>query len=641
MAPDATAEMDVTVVVVSYNVRECTLACLDSVRRFAGSLTVEPILVDNASRDGTVEAVRARFPEIHVIANDRNAGFTVANNQAILLSRGRHVLLLNSDAEVKEGSLEAMVGHMDANPDVGILGPRLVYADGSHQLSVNPFPHAWATLARLAQLSRLFPESRLFAPHRHALVPRDFPRVAEVDWVSGACLLARRAMLEEVGLLDETFFMYYEETDLCRRAWDAGWKVIYFPDTTVLHHGQRSVTQERPICMEHSNRSLVHYACKHVPPLEREAIRAMVLLYASARRAALRIRWWLRHYADDAERLRSCQAISAAAIRRDPGPKVPSLPPAGPSPPTTVSVVVPTYRRGWEDVGDTLRALATQQTPPVEVLVIDQSPSPDARIEAYAAGTPGFRYLHIDTPGLPNARNVGAQEARGEVVAYIDDDAVPVPGWVGAHAWRYRNPGVVGVVGRVLIPGRPRSRRARCSVGRFRAFDADFVDNYDAEFQAEVDSLTGCNLSVRRSALLNAGGFRVEYGGTAHLEETDLSLRLLRRGGRLVFEPSAEVEHRVVATGGCRAPDLARWAYWYARNYALLFCSHFHGWGAWPFLAQRIGRLLLFSWQAGSLRPLGVGLEGLRDGLFASRALAPLGRDLPRWDGTRPWARPS
>lgn len=632
---------DVTVVVVSYNVREYTLACLDSVRRFGGALSVEPIAVDNASRDGSVDAIRARFPEIRVIANERNLGFTAANNQAILLSHGRHILLLNSDAEVREGSLERMVRHMDEHVDVGILGPRLVYADGAHQLSVNPFPDAWGTFARFTQLSRCFPESRLLAPHRHVLAPRDFPRTVEVDWVSGACLLARRETLEEIGLLDEAFFMYCEETDLCRRAWDAGWKVAYFPQATVLHHGQRSVTQEKPICLEHSNRSLVHYACKHAAPAGREAIRAMVLFYAWARRAALRVRWWLRHETDDAARLGSCQAICAAAMRRDPGPQVPSLPPAEPSTPTTVSVVVPTYRRGWEDVGDTLRALSAQETPAVEVLIVDQTPSPDPRIPAFARTTPRFRYMHIDTPGLPNARNVGAREAGGEVVAYIDDDAVPVPGWVGAHAWRYRNPGVVGVVGRVVIPGRSRSRRARCRVGRFRHFDADFVDNYDAEFRTEVDSLTGCNLSVRRSALLAAGGFRVEYGGTAHLEETDLSLHLLRRGGRLVFEPAAEVEHRVVATGGCRAPDLARWAYWYARNYALLFCSHFEGWGAWPFVATRIGRLILFSWEARSLAPLGSGLSGLLHGLLAARGIASRTRDLPRFTSQLRRRRPS
>lgn len=627
--------VDVSIVVVSYRVRDFTLACLDSVRRFTGARTVETILIDNASRDGTVQAVRERFPDVRVIENEANLGFTVANNQGIQVSSGRYILLLNSDAEVREGSLDAMVDFMDANPRVGILGPRLVYADDSHQLSVNPFPTAWGTVTQFLMLSRLFPESRWLAPHRHALEPRDHPSVADVDWVSGACLLARRSTLEEIGLLDETFFIYYEETDLCRRARDAGWRVVYAPVTTVLHHGQKTTSQNRPFFLEHSQNSLNHYFAKHGGGVAREVVRAAVVLNAFTRGAASRVRWWIRHEAADLERVGACRRALRRALSRDPGPRVPRIVPTLGADLPTICVVVPTYRRPWDQVRDTLVALSRQSPPPSEVLIVDQTPMPDPHIQAFANRTSRFRYLHVDTPGLPNARNVGARETACEVVAYCDDDSVPVPGWVGMHAWRHRDPSVVGVVGRVLVPGRAPSGRNRCRVGRFRSFDADFIDNYDATFPTEVHSLTGCNMSVRRSALLAVGGFRTEYGGTAHLEETDLSLRLIRAGGRIVFEPLAEVEHRVVSTGGCRAPDRARWTYWYAHNYVLLFCSHFEATGACAFLAQRLARILLFCVEDRSLRPLVAGLRGLADGLFAYRALAPLSRNLSRFHGRR------
>ncbi len=632
--------IDVSIIVVSYRVRDYTLACLESVRAYAGRCSVETILVDNASRDGTVEAVRARFPEVRLIENDANLGFTVANNQGIRVSTGRHLLLLNSDAEVREGSLETMSSHMDTHPDVGILGPRLVYADDSHQLSVNPFPGAWGTTTQFLMLARMFPESRWLAPHRHALEPRDYPRATDVDWVSGACLLARRTTLEEIGLLDETFFIYYEETDLCRRAKDAGWRVVYDPATTVLHHGQKTTSQNRPFFLEHSQQSLLHYFVKHGNALQREVVRAIVITNAVLRSAVSRVRWWAHHEAVDQDRLRACRKVAQRAWLRDPGPRIPRIAPPALDRQPAVSVVVPTYRRTWEQARDTLEALASQSPSAAEVIVVDQTPDADPRIARFASTTPSFRYVHIDTPGLPNARNVGAMEATSEVVAYCDDDAVPVPGWVSAHAWRYRNPAVVGAVGRVVIPGRSRVGGSPNHVGTFRAFDADFVDNYDATYPAETHSLTGCNMSIRRSALLSVGGFRTEYGGTSHLEETDLSLRLLRRGGRIVFEPSAEVEHRVEQTGGCRAPDRTRWAYWYARNYVLLYCSHFEGHGAWPFAAQRIARLLLFAWEDCGPGPLIEGIRGMMDGLMDHRFLAALTRDVPRFGSRRPSGAP-
>jgi N-acetylglucosaminyl-diphospho-decaprenol L-rhamnosyltransferase len=222
-------------VVVSYNTRDLLAACLESVYRQPLSHRLDVWVVDNASGDGSPEMVRERFPQARLIANTDNRGFAAANNQAIRASRGRQLLILNPDTEILSGSLDRMVEYMDGHPDVGLLGVRLVYADGAFQHSCFRFPG-------LAQaLLDLFPVPRLLGSAVNGRYPRGaYEHEMDVDMCLGACFLLRRA----AGLeFDEAYFMYVEEVDLCWRLHRAGWKVRYLPELTVLHHAGASTRQ--------------------------------------------------------------------------------------------------------------------------------------------------------------------------------------------------------------------------------------------------------------------------------------------------------------------------------------------------------------------------------------------------------------
>lgn len=218
--------MDLSVIVVNWNTRELLAQCLQSIYATVKDLDFEVYVVDNASGDGSQQMVLTSFPAVCLIENKENAGFARANNQAIRESRGAYVLLLNSDAALTEGAANRMVAVMKADPRVGIVGARLVYPDGRPQISYAPLPTLWREAASLAGLDK-----RLLRPVEAD--PNGGPVAAGM--VDGACLMARRQALDEFGLLDERFFMFNEEVDLCKRAHAAGWKVLHVPDAVTIH----------------------------------------------------------------------------------------------------------------------------------------------------------------------------------------------------------------------------------------------------------------------------------------------------------------------------------------------------------------------------------------------------------------------
>jgi len=256
--------LDLSVVIVNWNVRELLRRCLRSVlasQRLSG-LAAEVIVVDNASSNGSTEMVKEEFPEVRLMANEENLGFTRANNQGIAASRGHYVLLLNPDTEVIGDALGAMVEYMDAHPDVGALGPMLLNPDGSVQSSRRRFPTlATAFLESTVFQWELSRDNRVL--RRYYVFDRPNDEVQEVDWVTGACILMRRRAIEEVGLLDEDFFMYSEELDWCRRAKERGWKVIYLPEAKVVHYGGKSSEQVVPFRHIQFQRSKIIYFRKH------------------------------------------------------------------------------------------------------------------------------------------------------------------------------------------------------------------------------------------------------------------------------------------------------------------------------------------------------------------------------------------
>lgn len=256
--------VDISVIIVSWNVADYLRHCLDSLRAEAArhtSPSIEVVVVDNDSTDDTVEMARDAFPEARLIVNSVNVGFTRANNQGISVASGRFILLLNPDTEVLPGAMEAMVAYLDAHPQVGSLGPELLYSDGSHQSSRRRFPTLATAFVESTILQSYLPNSRLLK--RYYCLDLPAGQTQEVDWLVGACLLVRREAIENVGLLDEGYFMYSEEMDWCYRIKKAGWKVVYLPEARVVHHYARSSSQDLPRQHIHFQASKCRYFAKH------------------------------------------------------------------------------------------------------------------------------------------------------------------------------------------------------------------------------------------------------------------------------------------------------------------------------------------------------------------------------------------
>lgn len=216
---------DVSVSIVNTNNRELLLACLESLRPNVGSdVGVEVVVLDNASEDGSAEAVRARFPEVRVIAQEFRAGFGANHNTVIRATASRYLYVLNEDTTSGDWGFARLVAEMDAHSRTAALGPRLVYPDGRHQRSAWRFPTPAVSLLGLPTLGKF------------GINQSSGTRPRSVDWVAGAAFLLRREALNDVGVFDEAFFIYFEEVDLCLRLRQAGWEVRYFPGVTVVHH---------------------------------------------------------------------------------------------------------------------------------------------------------------------------------------------------------------------------------------------------------------------------------------------------------------------------------------------------------------------------------------------------------------------
>jgi N-acetylglucosaminyl-diphospho-decaprenol L-rhamnosyltransferase len=237
--------LELSIVVLNYNTREHLRVCLRSLADEGSAIEREVIVVDNASSDGSADMVAAEFPWVRLIRAPRNGGFAYGNNLALRDFRGRAVMLLNPDAAMTPGGLGALLDKLYARSRIGIVGPKLLRPDGTmHLASRRSFPTPPVAFYRFSGLGKLFPRSRRFGRYNMTFVDPDVP--LEVDAVCGACILLRREVVEQIGLLDERFFMYAEDLDWCLRAKEAGWSVRYEPSIVVEHqHGAAS--RKRPL----------------------------------------------------------------------------------------------------------------------------------------------------------------------------------------------------------------------------------------------------------------------------------------------------------------------------------------------------------------------------------------------------------
>lgn len=253
---------DLSVIIVNYNVEYFLDQCLDSVRKASKNLQVEVFVVDNDSKDGSVDMVRRKYPEVKLIENKDNVGFSKANNQAIDLSNGKFILLLNPDTVVGEDSFEKPVNYLNAHPDFGGLGVKMLDGKGKFlPESKRGLPTPMVAFYKIFGLSSVFPRSKRFGQYHLGHISKN--ETAEVDILSGAYMMLRKEALLKTGLLDETFFMYGEDIDLSYRIQKAGYKNVYFADTSIIHYKGESTKKGSANYVFVFYRAMVIFARKH------------------------------------------------------------------------------------------------------------------------------------------------------------------------------------------------------------------------------------------------------------------------------------------------------------------------------------------------------------------------------------------
>jgi GT2 family glycosyltransferase len=232
------------------------------VHAFPPPRELETIVVDNASGDGSADMVRRLFPHVKVLQNRNNRGFSAAFNRGIRNASGSVLLALNPDVILSPGCVESLAEFLDRHPDVGICGPRLLNPDGSMQLSCRAFPTLLNVFfGRRSIWNRLFPENRMSRSFLKADL--DYSVMQEVDWLAGACMMIRRKVVESIGLFDEDYFLYAEDTDYCYRAREKGFRVFFFPGASATHERGAATRKAFVSSMYNHNLSMYKFFCKH------------------------------------------------------------------------------------------------------------------------------------------------------------------------------------------------------------------------------------------------------------------------------------------------------------------------------------------------------------------------------------------
>jgi GT2 family glycosyltransferase len=248
--------VDLSIIIVNWNTKEYLLHCIDSILQKKGSISMEIIVIDNGSRDRSGEEVKRQFPGLRLIENGRNLGFARAVNQGLRVSSGRYLLLLNPDTQLREGAIEKLVSFMESHAEAGVAGAQLLNGDGSKQNSIANFPSLTTELLNKNLLRRLFPKK---FPGKE----KDYPEPIEVDSVIGACMMVRRDVLDQVGLLDEDYFLFLEETDWCYRIKRTGWRIYHVPQAEVYHFQGKSAEAVKKEARVEFYRSRYHFFKKN------------------------------------------------------------------------------------------------------------------------------------------------------------------------------------------------------------------------------------------------------------------------------------------------------------------------------------------------------------------------------------------
>lgn len=250
--------MNLSIIIVNWNTKNLLEKCLESVYKETKDLDFEVFVVDNGSKDGSSEMVEKKFPQVNLIKNRFNVGFAKANNQAIRKSRGEYILLLNPDTIILGNTLKKMVDFLENHPQVGILGPKIINPDGSLQPSSRTFPTLMSQILILLKLHNFFPW--LPPIKKYYMLNWDHSETREVDQVMGSCFMIRKKLIDKIGLLDENYWIWFEEVDFCKRAKIAGWEIWFLSDVSIIHHKARAFEQVSPIKKQiQLDRSMLRY----------------------------------------------------------------------------------------------------------------------------------------------------------------------------------------------------------------------------------------------------------------------------------------------------------------------------------------------------------------------------------------------
>ncbi len=298
--------VEISIVIVNWNVKDLLRQCLHSLLDRAslvsekeklwqtkGGRCFEVLVVDSASSDGSVDMVRSEFPHICLYASDVNLGYSGGNNLGLRKSRGEYILLLNPDTEVLGSALDEMVGYMSARPEVGVVGPQMRYPDGQVQSSRRRFPGLATALVESTFLEKWIPRHRALT--RYRMLDRPDDEMSQVDWLVGACLLVRAVVRDQVGVIDDQYFMYSEELDWQRRIREAGWTIVYLPGARIIHYEGKSSEQVGALTHIRFSRSKVRYFGKHHGRLAGRLVQIWLLTNYAYEYCIESAKWLLGH----------------------------------------------------------------------------------------------------------------------------------------------------------------------------------------------------------------------------------------------------------------------------------------------------------------------------------------------------------
>jgi N-acetylglucosaminyl-diphospho-decaprenol L-rhamnosyltransferase len=285
-----------SIIIVSWNTRDLLRRCLQSIAAHQGELSLEIIVVDNASHDGTPAMLRADFPDVHLMETGANLGFSAGNNVGMAAARGDWIMLLNPDTEIVGDALQQLIATLTDNPFVGVVGPRVQYEDGTEQITRHRFPLLWTLGTASTPFTSLFaPLLNRFYYQNNSGDAIDSRRTQPTDWLTGAALLLRREVYEQAGGFDEQFFMYYEETDWQRRIKAAGWTILYDPSALITHHEAQASGQVGGKRDEIFNRSRLRYTAKWHGKKAARLLQGWLILLYGLEWAQEGVKWLLGH----------------------------------------------------------------------------------------------------------------------------------------------------------------------------------------------------------------------------------------------------------------------------------------------------------------------------------------------------------